>query len=94
METWQGDGALVALDRLVHLLRAKSMDAYVVDLTTDEALRCGMYVVRVIIPSLQPLSFNYRARYLGHPRLYLAPKTLGYPVLPESELNEWPQPFA
>jgi len=51
-------------------------------------------VVRVIIPGLQPLSFHYRARYLGHPRLYEAPALMGYPVLREEDLNGWPQPFA
>jgi ribosomal protein S12 methylthiotransferase accessory factor len=75
-------------------LAACGMDAYVVDLTTDEALRVGMTVVRAIVPALQPLTFNYRARFLGHPRLYEAPARMGYPTRPEAELNAWPQPFA
>jgi ribosomal protein S12 methylthiotransferase accessory factor len=70
------------------------MDAYVVDLTTDEALRVGMTVVRAIIPGLQPLAFHYRARFLGHPRLYEAPARMGFPTRSEAELNTWPQPFA
>jgi ribosomal protein S12 methylthiotransferase accessory factor len=70
------------------------MDAYVVDLTTDEALRVGMNVVRAVIPGLQPLTFHYRARFLGHPRLYQAPARMGYPTRSEAELNAWPQPFA
>ncbi|MFC7479479.1 hypothetical protein ACFQX7_04670 [Luedemannella flava] len=70
------------------------MDAYVVDLTSDEALRAGMTVVRTVIPRLQPLSFSYRARYLGHPRLYRAPARMGHPTRSEAELNPWPQPFA
>jgi len=70
------------------------MDAYVVDLTTDEALRAGMTVVRAVVPGLQPLTFHYRARFLGHPRLYEAPARMGHPVRPEAELNAWPQPFA
>jgi ribosomal protein S12 methylthiotransferase accessory factor len=79
---------------LVGKLRAQGMEAFAVDLTTDEAVRAGMRVVRVIIPALQPLTFSYRARYLGHPRLYEAPRLMGYPVRAETEINHWPQPFA
>ncbi|MEU8663962.1 YcaO-like family protein [Actinoplanes philippinensis] len=75
-------------------LAACDLDAYVVDLTPDEALRTGMSVVRAVVPGLQPLSFSYRARYLGHPRLYRAPLRMGHPSRPEAELNAWPQPFA
>ncbi len=75
------------LDRL-------GFEAFAVDLTTDEARRVGMHVVRVIVPGLQPLSFSHRARYLAHPRLYDAPAALGYPVHTEADINPWPQPFA
>jgi ribosomal protein S12 methylthiotransferase accessory factor len=75
-------------------LAGSGMDAYIVDLTTDEALRVGMTVVRAVVPGLQPLTFHYRARFLGHPRLYEAPARMGYPVRGEAELNAWPQPFA
>ncbi|WP_164465893.1 YcaO-like family protein [Actinoplanes teichomyceticus] len=75
-------------------LAACELDAYIVDLTPDEALRTGMTVVRAVVPGLQPLSFSYLARYLGHPRLYQAPVRMGYPSRPEAELNAWPQPFA
>ena len=80
----------LVVDRLVRL----GFDAVAVDLTTDEALRAGMRVVRVVIPQLQPLSFRYRARYLGHRRLYELPTLLNLPSRPEPELNPWPQPFA
>jgi ribosomal protein S12 methylthiotransferase accessory factor len=75
-------------------LAGSGMDAYIVDLTTDEALRVGMTVVRAVVPGLQPLTFHYRARFLGHPRLYEAPARMGYRVRGEAELNAWPQPFA
>jgi ribosomal protein S12 methylthiotransferase accessory factor len=75
-------------------LAERGMDAYLVDLTTDEALRVGMTVVRAVVPGLQPLTFHYRARFLGSPRLYEAPARMGYPVRAEAELNAWPQPFA
>jgi ribosomal protein S12 methylthiotransferase accessory factor len=59
-----------------------------------KGLRAGFRVVRVLIPGLQPFSFHYRARYLGHPRLYEAPKLMGYPAHSEERLNAWPQPFS
>jgi ribosomal protein S12 methylthiotransferase accessory factor len=79
---------------LIDILKKKQLEAFALDLTTDEAIRAGLRIVRVIIPGLQPLSFNYRARYLGHPRLYEMPQMMGYPVYNEEQLNHWPQPFA
>jgi ribosomal protein S12 methylthiotransferase accessory factor len=79
---------------ILEILRSNHLEAYAVDLSTDEAIRVGARVVRVIIPALQPMTFHYRARYLGHPRLYEAPKQMGYPVCHERELNRCPQPFA
>lgn len=92
--TITGSDPQVDLMNLIERLRKRNMPAYAVDLSTDEALRVGMRVVRVIIPALQPLSFNYRAKFLGHPRLYDAPRRLNYPAHGEAELNHWPQPFA
>jgi ribosomal protein S12 methylthiotransferase accessory factor len=82
------------LVNLLARLRQRNMDVFAVDISTDEALRVGMRIVRVLIPALQPLSFSYRARYLAHPRLYDAPRRMGYPVHSEAEINPWPQPFA
>jgi ribosomal protein S12 methylthiotransferase accessory factor len=82
-----------SLNGVLEVLRRKRLDAYAVDLSTDEALRSGMRVVRVLIPGLQPVGFQYRARYLGHPRLYEAPRLMGYAVREEADLNCWPQPF-
>jgi len=83
-----------SLQSIVKRLGKKKMEIYVVDLTTDEGLRADMRVLRAIIPGLQPFSFRYRARFLGHPRLYLAPKAMGYASRSEEQLNPWPQPFA
>ena len=78
---------------LVERLRALGMEAFAVDLTTDEARRAGMRVVRVLVPALQPLTFRPRARYLAHPRLFAAPARMGCTARPEEDLNPWPQPF-
>ncbi|MBV9257957.1 MAG: YcaO-like family protein [Ktedonobacteraceae bacterium] len=82
------------LVELLKRLKAHDKEVFAVDISTDEALRVGMRVVRVVIPGLQPLSFGYRARYLGHPRLYEAPRNMGYAVHAEEDINSWPQPFA
>lgn len=82
------------LKKLIKKLSDKGHEVYAVDLTTDEAKRAGLYVVRIVIPTLMPLSFSYRSRYLGTPRLFKAPHLMGYPVLEEENLNSWPQPFA
>jgi ribosomal protein S12 methylthiotransferase accessory factor len=83
-----------ALHFLVDMLRRHALDVYIVDLTTDEAIRSGMRVLRALIPALQPLSFRYRARFLGHPRLYECPIKIGQISHRECDLNPWPQPFA
>jgi ribosomal protein S12 methylthiotransferase accessory factor len=84
--------ALLALT--LNRLREKGLETFAVELSTDEALRCGFRVVKAIIPGLQPISFNHRARYLGHPRLYEAPVQMGYKSHAEEGLNHLPQPFA
>jgi ribosomal protein S12 methylthiotransferase accessory factor len=85
---------MTALGDLLRRLLALGFETYVVDLTTDEARMAGLTVVRAIVPGLQPLSFHHRARYLGHPRLYQAPRAIGHASYEEGDLNPWPQPFA
>lgn len=92
MRAYKDEGA--AFQRLMARMIQKQLDAYVVDISTDEAIRAEMRVVRVIVNGLQPLSFRYRARFLGHERLYKAPGLFGHPAFSEAEVNAWPQPFA
>ncbi|MEZ5094803.1 MAG: YcaO-like family protein [Nocardioides sp.] len=88
------DPEQAALPWLLDRLHAAGCEVVVADLTTDEARHVGAHVVRVLIPELMPLSFVHRARYLGHPRLYDAPRAMGHPVALEADLNPHPQPFA
>jgi ribosomal protein S12 methylthiotransferase accessory factor len=81
---------LAVVDRLA----SAGLEAVAVELTTDEAARAGLRVVRVVVPGLMPLSFVHRARFLAHPRLYRAPARMGHPTHDEGGLNPWPQPFA
>jgi ribosomal protein S12 methylthiotransferase accessory factor len=82
-----------SLALLLKRLSHKGLAVYAVDLSTDEALRSGVRVVRVLIPGLQPFSGCYLAQYKAHPRLYDAPRQMGYTVRSEEQLNRWPQPF-
>lgn len=75
-------------------LNALRMDAYIVDMTTDELRDIGLWVVRVIIPQLMPMSPIYRARFLGTPRLYQLAEKFGRPGLTLEDVNPYPQPFA
>jgi ribosomal protein S12 methylthiotransferase accessory factor len=79
---------------LLNRLKEKNHEVFIVDMTTDEAVRCGFRTVKVIIPSLQPLSFVHRARYLGHKRLYAAALNLGLGHRTEADINPNPSPFA
>jgi ribosomal protein S12 methylthiotransferase accessory factor len=82
------------LDFLIARLKDKGHELIAVDLTTDESKRHGMYAVKVISPALMPLSFAYRARFLGTDRLYSAPRKMGYGHRTEEDINKDPQPFA
>jgi ribosomal protein S12 methylthiotransferase accessory factor len=81
------------LHALLSHLRQAGLEAFAVDLTTDELLEAGFVAVRVVVPGLQPVSFWPRAQYRAHPRLYQAPAAMGYTVHSESDQNYWPQPF-
>jgi ribosomal protein S12 methylthiotransferase accessory factor len=87
----EGNRAVLAM--VIRRLSKLGYSVYAADISTDEALRAGMRVVRAVIPGLMPFSWIQRARYLGHPRLYQAPQAMGYPVHNEYDLNPYPQPF-
>lgn len=82
------------LDNLIEIFRQRDLELLAVDLTTPAVRQVGLYVVKVIAPSLLPLPVNYNMRYLGTPRLYAAPARMGYPVRNEMAINPLPQPFA
>lgn len=82
------------MEVLIGRLAQLGMNVYAADLTTDEARRLNLHVVRVIIPQLQPMSLDPFARFRAHPRLYTAPLSTGHRVRKEHELNPHPQPFA
>jgi ribosomal protein S12 methylthiotransferase accessory factor len=85
---------LRTLAEVLRHLSNLNMQAIAIDLTTDEAIRAGLRVVRVLIPELQPLSVQRATQYRAHSRLYDAPSRIGYVAKTEHDLNHWPQPFA
>lgn len=66
---------------------------YVVDMTTRKAKDSNYKIVKVIIPSLQPLSFVHSARYIGHYRLKEY-SNLIYGKYDEEKISEYPVAFA
>jgi ribosomal protein S12 methylthiotransferase accessory factor len=85
------------VDKLRYILAQfndQGINAYIGDISSSEARQNGYYVVRALVPQLQPLSFHYRARFLGNSRLYELPRRLGYQSNSEDMLNSWPLPFA
>jgi ribosomal protein S12 methylthiotransferase accessory factor len=84
----------VRMHRLVDACTRAGHKVYAFDLATPDLRTIGLHVARVVIPSLQPLSFSPHARYLGHPRVYELPGLLGHRSLTEGGLNSDPQPFA
>jgi ribosomal protein S12 methylthiotransferase accessory factor len=94
MPSCAADRSAQTLGLLLSKLSAAGHEAFAVDLTTDESERAGLSVVRVIVPTLQPLTFAPRTQFRAHPRLYQAAAAMGYPVHPEADLNPWPQPAA
>lgn len=87
------DDSSVLADLTSRLARIGA-ETYLVNLTTDDLRDAGVHVVRAFIPSLMPMSPIYRARYLGHPRLYEYARKVGLSDFNESKVNKFPQPFA
>ena len=79
---------------LVEQLGGKGHDVIGVDISTPEVARCGVRVVRAIVPGLQPLAFGARVR-LGGRRVYEAPLRMDQtrPMLTEADLNQEPHCF-
>lgn len=94
LEKWPGVDDKQKLQHLLSELKSRNMQVIAVDLTTDELRELGIWVVRVVIPDLMPMSATQRARFLGHPRLYNFYRDQGYGCLREDQINPLPQPFA
>jgi ribosomal protein S12 methylthiotransferase accessory factor len=83
------------LRRAKGLLQESGLNAIAIDLTTPDTAQCGFWVVKVVIPELQPLDADYRQRFLGGRRLYELPHRLGLSQRKSSpdNLNPDPHPY-
>ncbi|WP_123040293.1 TOMM precursor leader peptide-binding protein [Cohnella candidum] len=84
------------LNGLLQAFRQLDMDVIVVDQSSPETLRNGLYCVKVIIPGLLPMTFGYHlTRLQGLERVLKVPAKLGYAKEPLTygQLNPHPHPF-
>lgn len=88
-----GDDA-ARLRYVIERLDALGLEPVIVDLTSDELRRFGIWVVRAVIPGLMPMSSVQKGRFLGTPRLYDYPAKAGFGAIAETDINPLPQPFA
>jgi len=80
------------LQRFRHL----NLNVIVVDQTTPESARNGLYCVKVLIPGMLPMSFGHQlVRLTGLERLLEVPRKLGYTkhVRTPQSINPHPHPF-
>ena len=90
-------GEMTPSDKLRYLIKqieSLGKEAFAVDLSTRESLALGLYVVKVLVPGLQPLPYHYRCRYLGSNRLHQVASHLIGKDYQEDDVNKWPIPFA
>ncbi|OGM11550.1 hypothetical protein A2W13_02345 [Candidatus Woesebacteria bacterium RBG_16_36_11] len=81
------------LKKLVEIFRKKNYDIYYKDITIQEFKELNYFVVKVIIPKMQPLYLDENYPLLGGERLYNVPGKLGYENNVEENLNKFPHPF-
>ncbi|KIL34148.1 bacteriocin biosynthesis protein SagD [Cohnella kolymensis] len=92
---WHADLTDDLKDLLTGLHRF-NMDVIVVDQTTPETLRNGLYCVKVLIPGMLPMTFGHHlTRLTGLERVLKVPMKLGYArqILTAEQLNPYPHPF-
>lgn len=84
------------LKEILHVFRQLGLDVIVVDQTSPEILRNGLFCVKVLIPGMLPMTFGYRhTRLTGLERVLRVPMELGYVKKPltTEQLNPHPHPF-
>jgi ribosomal protein S12 methylthiotransferase accessory factor len=84
------------LHHCINLFTEKSYDVIVVNLTTEDVKDLGFFVVKVIIPQLQPMNGDHNYRFLGGKRLCEYKKLLEHKDIETKkvDLNPFPHPFS
>jgi ribosomal protein S12 methylthiotransferase accessory factor len=84
------------LQDILQVFRQLNLDVVIIDQTTPETIRNGLYCVKVLIPGMLPMTFGHHlTRLTGLERVFRIPMELGYtnkPLTPE-QLNPHPHPF-
>ncbi len=84
------------LSLFLQTFRRLNLDVIVVDQSTPETKRNGLYCVKVLIPGMLPMTFGqHLTRLTGLERVLTVPVELGYaqePLTPK-QLNPHPHPF-
>jgi ribosomal protein S12 methylthiotransferase accessory factor len=84
------------LKEFLGVFRRLNLDVLVVDQTTPETLKNGLYCVKVLIPGMLPMTFGHHlTRLTGLDRVLRVPYELGYAKQPLTieQLNAYPHPF-
>lgn len=81
------------LEILKNIFENKGYPVYWVDVSMPVLKTIPYYVIKVIIPNLQPLYLDEECKYLGCDRLYAVPRKIGFRKKTEEELNLVPHPF-
>ena len=81
---------------ILQVFRRLNLDVIVVDQTSPETRKNGLYCVKVLIPGMLPMTFGHHlTRLTGLERVLKVPMELGYAKEPLAleELNRHPHPF-
>ncbi|MEK3886146.1 TOMM precursor leader peptide-binding protein [Bacillus sp. FSL K6-3431] len=84
------------LQDILQVFRQLKLDVIVVNQTTAETIRNGLYCVKVLIPGMLPMTFGqHLTRVTGLERVLNVPMELGYAKQPLTleQLNPHPHPF-
>jgi ribosomal protein S12 methylthiotransferase accessory factor len=84
------------LKDILEQFRRLNLNVIVIDQTTSETLRNGLYCVKVLIPGMLSITFGHHlTRLTGLDRVWRIPMELGYEkhLLTPEKLNPHPHPF-
>jgi len=81
------------LEKTLKILLENNMNIIYKNITPMNIKNGGFFVIRAIIPQLQPLYLNEKYKFLGKERLYDVPYKLGFRRKKAVDLNKVPHPF-
>ncbi len=82
------------LQNIIDTFSKNRYEILAVDVTTPEAYRCGLNVVKVLIPALEVMEGDFNYPFLGGTRWKEVPKKLGLKKFnPDVTINPFPHPY-